>query len=308
MMISSSNSSETNTLIIIAGPTGVGKTKLAIELAGLLNTEILSCDSRQFYKEMTIGTAVPTKDELNKIKHHFIQHKSINDYYNISLFENDALYLLKELFKKHHTVIMTGGSGMYIDVICNGIAQLPDADLGLRKRLKEEFQQFGLPYIQNQLLIHDPVYYKTVDLSNPNRILRALEVCIQTGEKYSDARKFSPAKRDFVVKKICITRERHDLYQRINQRVDQMIKDGLIQESKQLYPFKHLQALNTVGYKELFMHFENKISLEDAIEKIKTNTRRYAKRQLTWFKKDENYTWISYDDNISTLIKTIKIN
>ncbi len=305
-MTSSSNSSNQNTLIIIAGPTGVGKTKIAIELANHLKTEIISCDSRQFYKEMTIGTAVPTSEELRQVKHHFIQHKSIHDYYNISMFENEALNLLEKIFKNHQSVIMTGGSGLYIDVICNGIAQLPDADLKLRKKLQEDFQNFGLNYIQNKLLILDPEYYNSVDLSNPNRILRALEVCIQTGEKYSEKRKYSPTIRPFIINKYFITREKSILYQRINQRVDDMIKDGLIQEAEQLFSYKHLQALNTVGYKELFMYLENKISLNEAIEKIKTNTRRYAKRQLTWFKKDENYQWINHDNCTNETIKYIK--
>lgn len=281
------------TLIIVAGPTGVGKTHYAINLAQQFNTEIISCDSRQFYKEMTIGTAVPNAEELLAVKHHFIQHKSINDYYNISLFEHEALDLLDKLFVKHSTVIMTGGSGLYIDVICNGIAELPDADLELRKNLKQEYCDFGIEYIQEKLKDLDIDYYNMVDKFNPNRMLRAIEVCIQTEKKYSEIRNFKPKERDFKIEKICLSRNKLILDERINNRVDEMIDNGLIDEAKSLFPFRNLQTLNTVGYKELFMHFDGTYTLTEAIAKIKTSTRQYAKRQLTWFRKDADYKWIN---------------
>ncbi len=311
MTISSSNFADKKTLIILTGPTGVGKTEYAIELAKRLKTEIISCDSRQFYKEMSIGTAAPSQKQLSQVKHHFIQHKSIVDYYNISMFEKDVFELLNTLFAKHSKVIMTGGSGLYIDIICNGIAQLPDADLELRTKLKNEYSNNGLAYIQNLLQKLDFEYFETVDLSNPNRILRALEVCMQTGTKYSEIRKFEALKRPFAIEKICLTREKSIIDQRINARTDNMIKDGLIDEAKSLYSFKGLQALNTVGYKELFSYFDENCSLNEAIEKIKTNTRRYAKRQLTWFRKDEKYVWVdienlSSEEFLHKLINRIK--
>jgi len=280
-----------STLIVIAGPTAVGKTSTAIEVAKSLSTEIISADSRQFYKELNIGVAAPSKEQLAEVKHHFVHHLSIVDYYNVSRFEQDVLQLLNDLFKKKDYVIMTGGSGLYIDAVCKGIDTLPDPDPELRDKLKTVLNNEGLEPLKNQLKELDPEYYEAVDLKNPNRILRALEVCIISGESYSKLRKNKPQERDFDIIKTALDRPREELFSIIENRVEDMIESGLVDEVKSLEKHRHLNALNTVGYKEIYKYLDGDWTLDLAIEKIKTNTRRYAKRQLTWFKRDNEINW-----------------
>jgi tRNA dimethylallyltransferase len=280
------------TLLIILGPTASGKTELAIKAARWLSTEIISADSRQFYRELAVGTARPSAEQLAEVKHHFIGHISINEKYNISRFEADTIRLLEEFFLHHNTVIMTGGSGLYIDAVCKGIDEQPDNDPAIRQMLKTEYKAKGIEYLRNELLHLDQDYYRQVDLSNPNRLMRALEVCLVTGKPYSSYRKGHEKKRPFRLVKIGIDIPRDELVNRINKRVDEMILQGLVEEAGAHYGFRHLNALNTVGYKEIFDYFDGKCSLEQAVEKIKINTRRYAKRQMTWFRRDREITWI----------------
>ncbi len=284
-------------LLIITGPTAVGKTALTIHLAQTLKTEILSADSRQFYREMRIGTARPGEKKLSLVPHHFIGQLSIHDEYNVSRFETDALNLLQQLFMNHPVVIMTGGSGLYINAVCHGIDDFPGPDDSLREELKSLFASEGIESLRSRLRILDPQYYNEVDLANPKRLLRALEVCITTGMPYSGLRKMKPKIRDFEIIRIGLTRGKEELNRRINDRVDRMVEDGLLEEVKSLIPFRHLNALNTVGYKELFSFFDGTLSLGSAIENIKTNSRRYAKRQMTWFRRDKAITWFYPDDH-----------
>lgn len=283
-------------LIIITGPTAIGKTGLAIQIAKHFNTEIISADSRQFYREMSIGTAKPDADELAAVRHHLVGQLSVHDHYNVSMFEQDALALLEKLFKEHDQVVMVGGSGLYINALCHGIDELPDADEALREELNRVLEEPGIEPLQTELEKLDPEYYRQVDRSNPKRLMRAIEVCRITGKKYSELRKSEPKSRDFEIIKIGLNTDRELLFDRINRRVDEMIAAGLVEEVRSLEKYKHLNALNTVGYKEIFDHFDGKYTLEKAIEKIKTNTRRYAKRQLTWFKKDKEIVWFEPDD------------
>ncbi|MBE6330144.1 MAG: tRNA (adenosine(37)-N6)-dimethylallyltransferase MiaA [Paludibacteraceae bacterium] len=278
-------------LIILLGPTGVGKTELSLQMAEELGTEIISCDSRQMYREMKIGTAAPTEEELKRVPHHFIGHLSIHDYYSCGRFEIDALAKCNELFQSHDTVIMTGGSMLYIDAVCKGIDDIPNIDEELRQSLLERYQNEGIENIRQELKILDPDYYKIVDLQNHKRIIHALEVCIQSGKPYSSFRSESVKKRPFTIEKIGLNRPREVLYDRINKRVDIMMENGLLEEAKSLYPFKGLNALNTVGYKELFNYFDGIWTLDFAIQMIKQNSRRYAKKQLTWFNRDSEITW-----------------
>lgn len=286
-------SAKEKTLVVIAGPTAVGKTALSVEWAKKLNTCILSADSRQFYKEMKIGTAAPDESELKEVKHYFIAHLSIHDYYNVSMYEIQALEILNQVFKTNDYAIVCGGSGLYIDALCYGIDILPNPNPVLRKQLTEQYLKGETNALLKQLKELDPEFYEIVDKNNPKRILRALEVCLQTNQTYTSLRKNQQKQRDFSIIKYCLTFSRESLYQRINQRTDQMIAQGLLDEAKALYPYKHLNALNTVGYKELFDFIGEKCTLEESIEKIKTNTRRYAKRQITWFKRDKSYQSIS---------------
>lgn len=282
-------------LVVIAGPTASGKTALAIQLAQQFQTEILSCDSRQFYRELNIGTAKPTPEELAAAPHHFIGHLSIFEPYNVSRFETDALELLSALFRKHPVVIMVGGSGLYIDAVCKGIDTLPDPDPEIRAELKTILEGDGIEALRHELRTFDPEYARTADLANPARLIRALEVFRTTGIPYSSLRKNQSRERPFRILKICLDLPREILNQRINQRVDEMITAGLLDEARALYPNHHLNALNTVGYKELFAHLDGLTDLPTAIEKIKTNTRRYAKRQVTWFRRDGGYQWIEQE-------------
>jgi tRNA dimethylallyltransferase len=294
-------------LIVILGPTAVGKTRTAIEVARNLNTEIISCDSRQIYRELKIGTAVPSESELAEVKHHFIQNRSIYDYYNASIFEFEVMDLLDTLYGKYKYVLMVGGSGLYINAVCYGIDDLPAVDPGLRKELLEKYETEGIESIRKQLKLLDPGYYAKVDLKNHKRILKAIEVCLMTGRPYSSFLKNSKKERPFKILKVGLSVNREELYERINNRVDRMIENGLQDEARQYYKDRHLNALNTVGYKEIFDYFDNKITFEEAVRLIKRNTRNYARKQLTWFKKQKDITWFSPDET-GKIIEYIKVN
>jgi tRNA dimethylallyltransferase len=280
-----------NSLIVLLGPTGVGKTDVSIDIARHFGTAIISCDSRQFYREMTIGTAVPSEEQLSAIKHHFIQFLSVKDYYSSSLFERDVLQILPALFSKNNIVLMTGGSGMYINAVCYGIDDIPDADPEIRQKYTRKYLEEGIESLRVDLRLLDPEHYRVADLRNPKRLIRALEICGTTGRPYSSFLKNEKRERSFNVIRIGLQRPREELYQRINERVDRMINLGLEDEARALYGYKNLNALNTVGYKEFFDFFEEKISGEKAIELIKRNSRRYAKRQMTWWAKERDITW-----------------
>ncbi|MCW3789051.1 tRNA (adenosine(37)-N6)-dimethylallyltransferase MiaA [Plebeiibacterium sediminum] len=278
-------------LIVVVGPTGIGKTKTSIEIAKHYNTEIISADSRQIFKELKIGTATPTEDELKEARHHNIGSQSIHDYYSAWEFEQDALRLSEELFKTHDQLVLTGGSMLYIDAICKGIDELPTIDQQLREDLKKQYETEGIESIRRLLKQLDPVFYEQVDLMNHKRVIHAVEICLITGKTYSSLRTNTIKKRPFHIIKVGLELEREEVYNRINLRVDQMIKMGLVEEARQFYPYKELNSLNTVGYKEIFAHFDGEYDLDKAIELIKRNTRRYAKKQLTWFKKDSETKW-----------------
>jgi tRNA dimethylallyltransferase len=280
-----------NILIVLLGPTGVGKTDISINIASHFKCEIISADSRQFFREMRIGTAIPSELQLQTIKHHFIRFLSIEDYYSSSLFERDVLDLLPQLFSKNNVTIMSGGSGMYIDAVCNGIDEIPDIDPSVREKYIARYRKEGIEGLKATLKQLDPVHYTKVDLNNYKRILRALEICETAGRPYSSFLKKQKRERDFGIIKIGIERSREDLYHRINSRVDEMVRLGLEEEARQLYNFRNLNALNTVGYREYFEFFDGNISMEKAIELIKRNSRRYAKRQLTWWGKDKEIRW-----------------
>ena len=280
-------------LIIITGPTAIGKTGLAVFIAKALKTEIVSFDSRQFYKEMKIGTAVPTDEELAEVPHHFIQNLSIHDEYTVGDYERDALKKLEELFQKYNSVVMVGGSGMFEKAVTEGLDEFPEVDKTIRQNLIYEFDIYGLEPLQKELKEVDTDYYHQVDLNNPVRIIRALEVFRGTGKPFSSFRKNNSAKRNFNILKIGLELPREEIYDRINRRVDLMMEEGLLEEVKSLYKLKNLNSLQTVGYKEIFDYLDGKIDLEFAVSEIKKNTRRYAKRQLTWYRKDEKINWFS---------------
>jgi tRNA dimethylallyltransferase len=294
-------------LITISGQTASGKTNLSIRLAQNLNCSIISCDSRQFYKEMSIGTAVPSKLELSKANHYFIHHKSVKDNYTVGDFQNDALKLIENLFKKDDYIILTGGSGMYMDAIVNGIDKFPKIKLGVRELLNKKHNSRGILFLKNKLKELDPEYYDIVDVNNHRRLIRALEVCISTGKPYSSFLNKKNKKYDFESVNFGIKVDRELLYKKINYRVDKMISDGLIKEAKTLLNFKDLNPLNTVGYKELFEHFKGNLTKSQAIEKIKQNTRRYAKRQMTWL-KNKNLVWIENNVEIDEIKRFINSN
>lgn len=293
-------------LIVILGPTGIGKTDLSIEIAKEFSTEIISSDSRQVYKELKIGTAVPSVEQLTRVKHHFIGNKSIYDYYNASMFEFEVLGLLEILFQKHNQVVMTGGSGMYINAVCDGIDDLPTIDQKLRDDLIQKHKEEGIESLRLQLKMLDPETYSKIDLKNPKRILKALEVTIQTGKPYSTFLSETIKKRNFNIIKIGLQRERKELYERINLRADQMIDERLIDEAKRFYKDRKLNSLNTVGYKELFAYFDGDITEAKAIELMKRNSRHYAKRQISWFLRDKEIEWFHPDkkDEIIEFIKS----
>ena len=286
------------TLIVIAGPTAIGKTAAAIQLAQHFNTVILSADSRQFYREMSIGTAKPTVVELTAVQHYFINSHSIIEPFSVGDFEQQGLALLDKLFKTHSTVILVGGSGLYIKAICEGFDNIPSADEGVREKLNLELEEKGLAYLQEKLKTADPEYYTEVDINNPQRVIRALEVFESTGNPFSSYRVANTNTRPFNIIKIALDMPRELLYNRINQRVDIMMEEGLLDEVKSLMPYRHLNALNTVGYSEIFDYLDRKIDLAAAVEKIKQNTRRFAKRQLTWFRKDKDFHWVEANENL----------
>lgn len=279
------------TLVVILGPTGIGKTGMGIMLANHFKTEIISADSRQIYSEMEIGTAVPSADQRKKAKHHFIQTRSIHDYYNASMFEMEVLDLLQKLFLKKDILLLVGGSGLYVDAVCKGIDDIPTIDPEVRKNLVDQYNNEGIESLRRQLKFLDPEYYSKVDLKNHKRILKALEISIMTGQPYSSFLTRQPKVRNFQILKIGLNRERRELYEIIDQRVDSMVRSGLVEEAKNLFAYCKINALNSVGYKELFEHFEGKHTLEEAIRLIKRNSRRYAKRQLSWFSRDKEITW-----------------
>lgn len=289
------------TLIVIAGPTASGKTAAAIKVAKALNTVIINADSRQFYKEMSIGTAVPSPKELQEVKHYFVQNISILNDYDVATYEQDVLLLLKKLFLEHDQVVLTGGSGLFIDAVCKGIDTMPDIDQAVRERVDNLFHEGGLAALQQEVQRLDPEYWTIVDQKNPRRLQRALEVCYQTDKTFTSFRTRSSAKRDFKIVKYALLREKQDLYNRINLRVEIMLSKGLVDEARKLYPYRRRNALNTVGYKELFDYFDGKISLNEAVEQIKLNTRHYAKRQMTWLRKDTEYQWVE-PSSIETVI------
>ncbi|RLJ79904.1 tRNA (adenosine(37)-N6)-dimethylallyltransferase MiaA [Pedobacter alluvionis] len=278
-------------LISIVGPTAIGKTALAIHLALHFGTEIISADSRQFFKEMAIGTAKPNAAELVAAKHHFIDSHSVTQLFSTGDFEVEGLKTLEEIFKKHDLAIMVGGSGLYVNALINGLDEMPEIDLSIREKLNKQFEEEGLTVIQNQLAELDPEYFAKVDQQNPQRMIRGLEVYLSTGQKLSSMLSATKKERPFKIIKIGLNTDRAVLYDRINRRVDQMIADGLVDEVKLLIPFKKYNALNTVGYSEIFDYLDGKLSLEDAVSAIKQNTRRFAKRQLTWFRRDEEINW-----------------
>ncbi|MFS4491487.1 tRNA (adenosine(37)-N6)-dimethylallyltransferase MiaA [Maribacter sp. 2308TA10-17] len=293
-------------LISVVGPTAIGKTKLALTLAQHFNTDILSADSRQFFKEMRIGTAVPSEEELQTATHHFIQHKSIHEAYSVGNFERDAIKLLETLFIEKGVVVLVGGSGLYVDAVTKGLDNFPKIDPAIRMRLNIQLQEHGINHLQEQLKKLDPSYYNQVDLENPHRLIRALEVCIGSGKPYSSFVNQDKPKRPFDILTVGISADRELIYGRINRRVDLMLEEGLLEEAKSVYKHKELNALQTVGYKELFKYFDGEWELDFAVSEIKKNTRRFAKRQLTWFRKNEETLWVNFDENSTKIIEKIE--
>lgn len=283
-------------LVVIAGPTASGKTATAIKVAKALGTEIISADSRQFYKELPIGTAAPTSEEQSEVQHYMIHNLNVEDKYDVADYEQDVLNLLNQLFVNHDAVVLTGGSGLFIDAVCKGLDSIPDISEEVRNKVDELYKKGGLIALQNEVELLDPEYYSVVDKYNPRRLQRAVEVCYQTGLTYSSFRKNTVKQRDFKIIKVALFWERSELIMRINKRVDIMVNEGLVEEAKAMYPKRHLNSLNTVGYKEIFEHFDGKVSLGEAIENIKINTRQYAKRQMTWLRKNNDYKWFTIDE------------
>ena len=283
------------TLIVITGPTAVGKTRLCIDIAKHFGIPIINADSRQIYKELKIGTASPTEEEMREVQHYFVRTLSLEDYYSASLYEQQVLTLLETLFKKQDYVLMSGGSMMYIDAVCNGIDDIPTIDDKTRQTIKRRLQKEGLESLCEELRRLDPEYYEIVDRQNPKRVVHALEICTMTGKTYTSFRKREKKSRPFRIIKIGLNRDRAELYDRINARVDEMMALGFLKEAEGLFPQRNLNALNTVGYKELFEYFEGRWSLEEAVERIKGNTRRYARKQLTWYKKGDQIRWFHPD-------------
>ena len=285
-----------NTLIVLLGPTGVGKTNISIDIASYFGCEIISADSRQFFHEMKTGTAMPSQEQLEKVKHHFVGFLSVRDYYSSNRFERDVLALLPSLFDNNNRVLLAGGSGLYINAVCEGIDDIPDVDIRIREKYNRKYKEEGIMILRMELKLLDPVYYASVDLKNHKRIIRALEICESTGRPYSSFLKKTAKKRGFEIIKIGLQRPREELYRRINERVDEMIEDGLEEEAASLFELREMNALNTVGYREFFDFFEGRISRDKAIELIKRNTRRLARRQMTWWSKDKDIKWFHADD------------
>ena len=284
------------TLVVLLGPTGVGKTALSFALAERLGSPILSADSRQLYAEIPIGTAAPTREEQERVRHYFIGTHRLTDYYSAAQYEIDVLRLTEELFRSHDTLLLTGGSMMYIDAVCKGIDDIPTVDDLTRRTLLDRYEREGLEPLVNELRLLDPEYYRIVDLKNPKRVIHALEICYMTGKTYTSFRTSTVKERPFDIIKIGLCREREELYERINRRVDQMVLDGLVDEARCVYPYRHLNSLNTVGYKELFASFDGQCTLDFAIEKIKQNSRIYSRKQMTWFRRDDSIRWFHPDD------------
>ena len=294
-----------NTLIIVLGPTGVGKSDISIQLAKHYHSEIVSADSRQFFRELTIGTAVPSSDDLEIVPHHFIQNKSIHDYYNVSDYETEAIQLISELIAKVNPIVLTGGSMLYVDTICNGIDDIPTVDPEIRDGVIRWYEKNGIEALRERLLEIDPEYYRIVDLNNPKRLLHAVEIHQMTGLPLSSFRKKIIKERPFRIIKIGINQDRKVLYDRINQRVLKMMDAGLLEEAKTVYPYRKLNSLNTVGYKELFSYLDGECSLDEAIDLIQRNTRKYARKQLTWFRRDEKIKWFE-PDQIQEIIEFVE--
>lgn len=300
-------------LICVVGPTAIGKTSLAIEIAKAFYTEVISADSRQFYKEMSIGTAVPSLDELNAVPHHFIQTKSIFDTYSVGDFEKDAISLISHKFnsensedKKISTLIMVGGSGLYVDAVVKGLDEFPEVSSEVREKLISELETFGIEHLQERLKTVDPIHFSKVDIQNPHRVIRALEIYESSGKPFSSFLNKKSVSRDFETLFIGLTATRETIYARINERVDKMIEEGLLEEARNLYSYREKNALQTVGYRELFQHFDGTISKEEAVAEIKKNTRRFAKRQNTWFKKNQEINWFDYRTENSEIVDFIK--
>ena len=281
-----------NTLVVILGPTGVGKTELCLHIAEHFHIPIVNADSRQIFAEIPIGTAAPTPKQLSRVRHYFVGNHHINEYYSASMYEQDVMSLLPTLFDSNDLALMTGGSMMYIDAVCNGIDDIPTVDENTRKWMKERLAEEGLERLVEELHQLDPVHWEEVDKNNPRRVVHALEICHMTGNPYSTFRKHNKKERPFHILKIGLNRERLELYDRINERVEQMFRDGLVEEARQMYPYQKENALNTVGFKELFSAFNGDYSLDEAKERIKGNTRKYCRKQLTWFKRDETIQWL----------------
>ena len=280
---------------MLAGPTASGKTATAIKLAKAFDAEIISADSRQFYKELSIGTAAPTAEELAQVKHHFVHNLSIEDKYDVADYEKDVMLYLKNYFKNHNVAVMTGGSGLFIDAVCNGLDEIPDISEEIRAKVTKMLEEGGIEALQKEVERVDNQYFQIVDKQNPRRLQRALEVFYQTGRPYSTFRQGNAVKRDFNIIKLAILWDRDKLIERINKRVDLMMQQGLLDEVKSVYSKRHLNSLNTVGYKELFDYLDGKCTLEQAVEQIKINTRQYAKRQMTWLRKRNDYQWFTID-------------
>ena len=293
-------------LITVLGPTAIGKTKLGIQLAEHFETEVLSADSRQFYREMRIGTAVPSDEELARVRHHFIQDRSVLEDYNVGSFEQDAIELLEDKFRTRKVMVMVGGSGLYVDAVLNGLDEFPEVDASVREKLVELLDEKGLEPLQEMLQKLDPVSYERIDIQNRQRIVRALEICIGTGKPFSSFWMNRRKERSFRSIKIGLRADRQLVYRRINERVDLIMEQGLLEEARRLYPHRDLNALQTVGYRELFSHFDGDLSLEEAVSEIKKNTRRFAKRQGTWFRKDEDITWFDHDEEPAKIIGFLK--
>ncbi len=280
-----------HTLIVLIGPTGVGKTELSLRLAEHFHTCIVSADSRQLYADLKIGTAAPTPEQLQRVQHHFVGTLKLTDYYSAAQYEAEVMKLLEDLFTKHNTILLTGGSMMYVDAVCKGIDDIPTVDADTRQLMLHKYETEGLERLCAELKLLDPEYYKIVDLKNPKRVVHALEICYMTGKTYTSFRTQQKKERPFRIIKIGLTRDREELYERINCRVDQMVEEGLVEEARMVYPHKSLNSLNTVGYKEIFKYLDGEWTLPFAIEKIKQNSRIYSRKQMTWFKRDEEIRW-----------------
>lgn len=293
------------TLIVLIGPTGIGKTDLSLNIAEHYNTEIISADSRQLYADLKIGTAAPTPEQLARVKHHFVGTLQLTDYYSAAQYEAEVMNKLDELFKRHNVIVITGGSMMYVDAVCKGIDDIPTVDEETRKTLMQHYENVGLERLCAELKILDPEYYDIVDKKNPKRVIHALEICYMTGQTYTSFRTSQTKERPFNIIKVGLRREREELYARINKRVDIMMEDGLLEEAKSVYQYKNLNSLNTVGYKEMFKYLDGEWELPFAIEKIKQNSRIYSRKQVTWFKRDTDITWFHPDDtdNIMSFIE-----